>query len=290
MASFLSYASTSYALELSPPDYFDSDSTPTKACIPPSCAVCTKELKTEHEKEENEKGQENLQWGCCQRFVCGPCVMKNNRYKTYCPYCQLPTTTGPDSNSLVSKLPPSYETTLHITRSLLTPPPSYSGALAKRLDGIHHFIKATDTLPSLSLAYDTPLTVLRALNNLHSDNLLHAHRSIFIPSSHYQGPSLSPDPPGGEKEEEKRVLVKRFQCLTKCVEVRVAEWYLENCDWNLEEAVEKWGLDTNWERAFGSLGNGPGFAGLRSSGSGFRVGGCLKGFRDETSFGVNGIW
>jgi hypothetical protein len=94
---------------------------------------------------------------------------------------------------------------------------------------------------------------------------------------------LSPNPPGGEKEEGKRVLVKKFQCLTKCVEVRVAEWYLENSEWNLEEAVEKWGQDTNWERAFGNMGNGPGFAGLRSSGSGFSVG---KGRRGSRGWGL----
>lgn len=66
------------------------------------------------------------------------------------------------------------------------------------------------------------------------------------------------------------MLVKRFQCLTKTPEVRVAEWYLNKYGWDLEEAVEKWGEDAQWERELGGL--RPGFGGLTSSASLLGVG------------------
>ena len=82
-----------------------------------------------------------------------------------------------------------------------------------------HFLTSSDTLQSLSLAYTTPVPVLRRTNNLFSDHLLAARRTILIPGEYYKGGmSLSPRPVEGEEEEAKRSKVRRWMVGCKVAE------------------------------------------------------------------------
>ena len=82
-----------------------------------------------------------------------------------------------------------------------------------------------DTLQSLSLAYTTPVGVLRRTNNLFSDHLLAARRTILVPGEYYKGGvSLSPRPVEGEEEELKKSKVRRWM-----VACKVAEYVYTQC-------------------------------------------------------------
>ncbi|ODQ54530.1 hypothetical protein SAICODRAFT_70234 [Saitoella complicata NRRL Y-17804] len=190
---------------------------------------------------------------CCKTFVCPSCTKKNPRFASYCMLCQLPI------DPSLQPSPPAYESELPTYEVALTLPPSETARVTKANGkgkeeaGVVHYIRPTDTLISLSLAYHIPLPLLRTHNSLFSDHLLPGRHTILIPSSHYTGPSLSPSP---DPDAGRKSMVKRFQCRTKCVEWEVARWYLEGSGWREEEAVRRWQEDDAWERAHPKEGSG----------------------------------
>jgi hypothetical protein len=114
-----------------------------------------------------------------------------------------------------------------------------------------HFIHPTeDTIPSLSLRYNVPAPILRRHNNITSDHLLSARRTLLVPGSHYpSGVSLSPRPLGGEEEEARKARIRRWMVACKCASYDVAELYLAQAGGNLGAAVERYLADEEWERA-----------------------------------------
>ena len=61
---------------------------------------------------------------------------------------------------------------------------------------------------------------LRKANNITSDHLLLARRTVIIPGEFYKkGISLSPRPVDGEEEEKRKALVRRWM-----VTCKVSEW------------------------------------------------------------------
>lgn len=141
---------------------------------------------------------------CCGRVICGRCQVRNARFKTYCPFCQISSSEGSIPKEGL-RLPPSYttekpssngggsaETSL---RSVLgqrdggddEAPPPYSPTSQRKIPATHpsatsaerqtqttdtdtsddttHHLSPTDTLSSLSLLYHVPLPVLRQHNS-----------------------------------------------------------------------------------------------------------------------------
>jgi len=82
---------------------------------------------------------------------------------------------------------------------------------------------------------------------LYSDNLLLARQTMLIPGQYYQGPSHSATPPDGEEEETRKSKLKRFQTKSKCVDVKMAEVYLDNAGWDEQKALDEWREDEKWE-------------------------------------------
>jgi hypothetical protein len=239
---------------------------------------------------------------CCGRIICAACQYKNPRFETYCPFCQISSEPSAlPQNGL--RLPPAYSRTdgkpekslrshLADEHNDTSAPPPYSSVAAHNRssastsdgpqpptntpDTIHH-LSPSDTIPSLSLAYNVPAPILRSHNALWADHLVSGRKYILIPASHYTGPPLSqpPDP----AEEERKVKVRRWMVATKCADYGVAELYLKGADGDLEMAVEAWRADEEWERRnpLGKgKGNGKGMGeGRRRKGSG--IGGGLVG-------------
>ena len=129
---------------------------------------------------------------------------------------------------------PTHATLAHLPDS--DAPPSYASLSHSQLHfedqkkasgsspapDVLHFLSPDDTLQSLSLAYGTPLPVLRSINNLFADHLLAARRTILIPGQYYKGGvSLSPRPVEGEEEELRRGKVRKWM-----VSCKVAEYVL----------------------------------------------------------------
>lgn len=154
--------------------------------------------------------------------------------------------------------------------------PSYNEAGTTPPDVLHH-LHPTDTLASLSLSYHVPAPILRSHNNLFSDSLLAARRTLLIPGIHYQGPSLSGEPVESEEERIWKGRLRRFMVRSKCARYDVAEVYLKGAmgekgssrngggiqmqvssedregdanerDEVVEEAVMRWEDDERWER------------------------------------------
>jgi LysM repeat protein len=116
-------------------------------------------------------------------------------------------------------------------------------------DTLHFLDHAHDTIASLSLRYNVPAPVLRRANNLTSDHLLVARRTIIVPGSHYRGGvSLSPRPIEGEEEEMRKGKIRRWMVATKVPEYDVAVFYLEQAEYDVEAAMEKYLDDERWER------------------------------------------
>jgi hypothetical protein len=86
-------------------------------------------------------------------------------------------------------------------------------------DVLHFLDHEQDTLTSLSLRYGVPIPALRRVNNITSDHLLLARRTILIPGEFYKaGISLSPRPIEGEEEERRKAIVRRWMVACKVSE------------------------------------------------------------------------
>jgi LysM repeat protein len=188
----------------------------------------------------------------------------NRRFETYCPFCQVSTTPSPLPQGL--RDPPSYAPPSSSSDALPTYTdelPSYSSIDALREQpsekpGLHtppaedvlHFLDhKQDSVTSLSLRYGVPITALRRANNLTSDHLLLARRTVVIPGEFYRGGvSLSPRPIEGEDEERRKAIVRRMMVACKLSEYDVALLYLEQVDYNLEAAIEAYRDDERWEK------------------------------------------
>ena len=111
----------------------------------------------------------------------------------------------------------------------------------KQIKGCHHKVTMQDTLPGLALKYNTTLAALRTANNLNHDQDLIARNTIFIPGSDAQSQPMT-------EEEEQKMLIKRFQINTKCLDYYEAKSYLVTHDWDLVRAAEALQSDLEWER------------------------------------------
>lgn len=173
--------------------------------------------------EGNRRGDRKL--SCCGRIICGECIEGNERFGSYCPFCQV---RGGDITS--REEPPSYES-IHPLSSPLPPLQTHSTIYPQTqtpvsplnapetLDTIHHLAHPNDTLLSLSLRYKIPIEVLRKKNRITSDHLLLARKTILIPGEWYKGgESLSPRPVEGEEEERRKGIVRKFMVVCKVFE------------------------------------------------------------------------
>lgn len=231
----------------------------TEACC--TCAtLLANVLPLYDEKTEKPKTQDR-QLDCCQRIICGNCIYKNSRFATYCPFCQIskkptslpqglhdPPAYTPPSSSLdppTDQELPSYSS-LNNTQ---LPPPEKIESNQPAEDVLHFLDHSQDTLAGLSLRYGVPLAVLRRVNNITSDHLLHARRTILIPGEFYKGGvSLSPRPIEGEEEEIRKAKVFKFQRACKVAEYDVALLYLKQAEYDLDMAVDIYRDDERWER------------------------------------------
>ncbi|ROT40396.1 hypothetical protein SODALDRAFT_290610 [Sodiomyces alkalinus F11] len=227
---------------------------------------------------------ENRDLSCCRRVICGLCLYKNARFALYCPYCQTTsssstssTSTPPSAISAPPPPPPPISEATNPERPSTDdasgtsypddPPPPYTpdpSALPHpdptdkkgkqqpdppAEDTLHFLHHPHDTIASLSLRYGVPAPVLRRANNLSSDHLLAARRTILIPASHYRaGVSLSPRPVAGEDDERRKARLRRFMVACKVHDYDVALLYLEQADYDLAAAVDAYRADDVWER------------------------------------------
>ena len=195
-----------------------------------ACATCAQTYNTPSEKPLFP----GRTLPCCNRTVCARCLNQNKRFETYCPYCQI--STAPSSLPQGLRDPPAYsslETEDVSARSTnddeTLPPPyqagNYSGNTSDEKGGaapaedVLHFVAPEDSMRSLALAYDVPIAALRKTNNVYSDHLIQARKTLLIPGEYYKGGvSLSPRPLESEEEEIKKNKVRRWMVACKVAE------------------------------------------------------------------------
>jgi len=144
-------------------------------------------------------------------------------------------------------LPPPYTA----TPSQTSPP--QEGYIVHRLRHSH----PRDTIASLSLRYGIYPTILRLHNKLPSDadQLLAARQTLLIPvaycsklPSQTEGDRKDGEVEEDEAERKRKVLIRRWMVACKEPDYDVATVYLEGCGWDLQEAVEAYWADWEWER------------------------------------------
>ncbi|KEF53168.1 uncharacterized protein A1O9_10616 [Exophiala aquamarina CBS 119918] len=261
-----------------------------------TCATILSDTKVPYDPHSEKPLLFTRRLECCSRDICALCQYQNPRFQSYCPFCQI--STGPTALPKDGlRLPPSYSKTAvpsshsknkdAATRGASPPPSYHDSSRAQRsllepslappedAEDTVHFVSLEDSLPSLSIAYSVPISVLRQHNNLYSDSLLTARKWILIPRSHYTGPSLStpPDP----DEEERKIKLRRWMVATKCADYAVATLYLKGSDYNLDIAVGAFKADEEWERTNPLKGRAKGKEVSKRSARGGRVGGSLSG-------------
>ena len=199
-----------------------------------ACATCAQTYDTPSEKPLFP----GRTLPCCNRTICARCLNQNKRFETYCPYCQI--STAPSSLPQGLRDRPAYsslETENVSARGTsddeALPPPYYQagnycengntsdekGGAAAPADDVLHFVAPGDSMRSLALAYDVPVAALRKTNNIYSDHLIQARKTLLIPGEYYKGGvSLSPRPLESEEEEIKKNKVRRWMVACKVAE------------------------------------------------------------------------
>ncbi|KAI8677207.1 hypothetical protein LRP88_09764 [Fusarium phalaenopsidis] len=237
-----------------------------------ACSTCATVLESTPAYTEDELSPQDRRVQCCYRVICGKCIVKNERFANYCPYCQV--STVPSSLPQGLREPPAYTSwpsSSSRTADISGAPPPYTPASPRKvaitdvenekaapeddgsketvLDTLHFLDHRHDSVNSLSLRYGVPATVLRRVNNITSDHLLVGRRTILIPGEYYKGGvSLSPRPIEGEEEETRKGKIRRFMTSCKVSDYDVAVLYLEQSSYDLEAAVTAYLDDDKWER------------------------------------------
>ncbi|GES77457.1 carbohydrate-binding module family 50 protein [Rhizophagus clarus] len=165
---------------------------------------------------------------CCNRWVCDGCLEQNKRYYSYCPFCQ---------EVSITYRKRSNDTTTYTDCSL----PTYEEVIYNDLNNAIHYVKKDDTLIGLAFKYGVEIADIRKANRLFDNNII-ARSTLIIPN--YVGPSLSEK---FSEEEEKKMLVKRFQVRSKCIDPIEAKFYMEHSNYNIENASQLYRDDLLWE-------------------------------------------
>ena len=200
-----------------------------------ACATCAQAYDSALDPASEKPLLPGRHLDCCGRSICARCLNQNKRYETYCPYCQIsiePSTLPqglrdpPAYSSLDDRLPPPPEKQPEDDE---LPPYSANGDSRPVLDekskhddepapDVLHFVAPEDSIRSLALAYNVPINALRKTNNIFSDHLVQARRTVLIPGEYYKGPSLSARPLEGEEEEARKHKIRRWMVACKVSE------------------------------------------------------------------------
>ena len=196
-----------------------------------SCAICAKKYSSLEQTISEKPIVPGRTLYCCGRSICSKCLNQEKRYETYCVFCQI--SSEPSVLPQGLRDPPAYSSIIeHVERPLDSndEPPAYSADQRAQLfrrtpsgkdhaPDVLHFVTPNDSMHSLALAYGVPIDVMRKVNNVYSDHLLHGRRTVLIPGEYYKGQvSLSPRPIEGEEEEARKQKVRRWMVGCKVAE------------------------------------------------------------------------
>jgi len=111
---------------------------------------------------------------------------------------------------------------------------------------IKHIIKYTDTLRGLSLKYKVTPDEIKSANRITKDEDIWSHHVILVPYNGQLLRELNNDEKEKYRDEMRKRLVRRLMKTAKCTEAE-AVYYLQINAFNLDNAVEEFKADIEWE-------------------------------------------
>mmetsp|Transcript_110279 Transcript_110279/g.154758 ORF Transcript_110279/g.154758 Transcript_110279/m.154758 type:complete len:282 (+) Transcript_110279:107-952(+) len=107
---------------------------------------------------------------------------------------------------------------------------------------VMHTVTKLDTLMGIALRYDSKPERILKFNNLYNEQAIHERGFLFIPDGNPAGsivmaPAAPPDLRDGKMEQ----FCARANCRRE-----VARFYMEDNDWDLDEAMAAWKADLDW--------------------------------------------
>jgi len=218
---------------------------------------------------------------CCAKSICYTCLDACD----VCPVCRshsvkndeaqvpsYPSTQASFSSAQQSEEPPSYNEVSELSNASATYEANFNSAAAN-LDGrnttsnssyitevdtaevvengdsinVIHYISNRDTLVGLSLKYNVSVDEIKRANKMFSNNI-HEHEKLIIPGVKHLPKSMSDMSDEMKQERYRQRVTKRFQLVTKCVDPAEAQFYMEDNDYSLDTAVQKYLDDLKWEK------------------------------------------
>jgi len=112
---------------------------------------------------------------------------------------------------------------------------------------IMHRVAMTDTLMGVALYYQVKLEDIQRANNLDSHQIFH-HKVLFIPRPDRS--VVRPEMPPVQQTEDqiqarKAKQIKLFQQMSG-IDDSEAKYYMELCDYHIDDAIAEWKTDTHW--------------------------------------------
>jgi len=120
---------------------------------------------------------------------------------------------------------------------------------------VRHLVDRSESLTALVIKYDTEEDLVRRYNRTmifeHLDNLHGEY--IYIPVQKNWTIQLVAPVSAPQDDRWKRLMISKFcDHIGKAVKSVEAEYYLDEADWNIEEAGKIWREDEAWEKSAGA--------------------------------------
>jgi len=119
---------------------------------------------------------------------------------------------------------------------------------------IIHQVASNDTLVGISLYYHAKIADIQKLNNLTSHQIFHK-KTLLIPPPDVELPPKKLVYESNEQLRQQK-LMKIFMELNNCSKEE-AKYYMELCEFNIEEATKQWKMDDQWADAAKQKNNKP---------------------------------
>jgi len=112
-------------------------------------------------------------------------------------------------------------------------------------DYLTHPVRLTDTLIGLSLKYGVSVDEIKVSNGLYSDAIW-SHIELLIPYRNQKIEELTEEEKEKQEKDRMRLLIRRFQRVTKCNSEAEATYYLDSNQFDFDVALSEYNEDIKW--------------------------------------------
>mmetsp|Transcript_8777 Transcript_8777/g.36479 ORF Transcript_8777/g.36479 Transcript_8777/m.36479 type:complete len:277 (+) Transcript_8777:103-933(+) len=109
---------------------------------------------------------------------------------------------------------------------------------------VMHTVTKFDTLMGIALRYDSKPERILKFNNLYNEQGIHERGFIFIPNADATSITFAPAAPPDLRAGKLEQFCARANCRKE-----VARFYMEDNDWDLDQAMAEWKADLDWNAA-----------------------------------------